>query len=69
MTHPSVPNTHHERDQSLLPVFLYGLFQCLSSQRQLLISGQKSDLHQRDQACLLDGGMGLYKNIDIKPVA
>lgn len=53
--------TYHERDQSSPPVFLYGLFQSVSSQGQLLICGQKPDLDQSDQTCLLNWGMSLEK--------
>lgn len=56
-----VSDAYHERDQTPLPVVLYCLFQSVSSQGQLLISGQEPDLNQRDQSCLLNGGMSLLK--------
>lgn len=51
---PFVSNAYHERDQTPRLVLLHGLFQSVSSQGKLLITGQKSDLDQRDQTCFLN---------------
>lgn len=58
-TNAVVLNAYQERDKSLLLVLLYGLFQSVSSQGEMLIGGQKPDLDQGDQTCFFKRGMSL----------